>query len=98
MIESYLESSAKTEVCILELYRNALGNFGNPDRRTSNEIADILRNGLGWSDSGNKTKRFGEFGTQRYFIKPTASSSDDEGFMSVTEQMKLPFKEMNTTV
>ena len=98
LIESYLESSAKTEVCILELYRNALGNFGNPDRRTSNEIADILRNGLGWSDSGNKTKRFGEFGTQRYFIKPTASSSDDEGFMSVTEQMKLPFKEMNTPV
>ncbi len=92
LIEAYLNATEKTEVCILELYREALGNLGNPDRRTSNEIADIMRNGLGWDDSGGKVKRFGQYKTQKYFLKRcNQGASEGESFVAVTEQMELPF-------
>ena len=92
LIEAYLNAAGKTEVCILELYREALGNLGNPDRRTSNEIADIMRNGLGWEDSGGKVKRFGQYKTQKYFVKRcNQGDSEGGGFVAVTEQMELPF-------
>ena len=88
MIASYLETTGKTEVCILELYQEAFGNMGKPDRRESNEIADILRNGLGFEDSAGKTKRFGKYGIQKYFRK---RNQEIEKFQLVPKQMEIPF-------
>ena len=88
MIASYLETTGKTEVCILELYQEAFGNMGKPDRRESNEIADILRNSLGFEDSAGKTKRFGKYGIQKYFRK---RNKEIEKFQLVPKQMEIPF-------
>lgn len=90
IIASYLMSTGKTEVCILELYQEAFGNVGKPDRRESNEIADILRNGLGFEDSDGKTKRFGKYGVQKCFRKRNQESQE---FESAAEQLKIPFDE-----
>ena len=89
IISSYLLTTGKTEVCILEIYQEAFGNTGKPDRRESNEIADILRNGLGFEDSKGKPKRFGKYGVQKYFRK---RNQDSQAFLSVAEQMEIPFE------
>ena len=92
LIEAYLEANNKSVVCIIELYQKALGNMGKPDRRESNEIADILRNGIGgWVDSGGKVKRFPEYGMQKYFECVNQADEISADFVPVPEQMELPF-------
>ena len=92
LIEAYLEANNKTVVCIIELYQKALGNMGKPDRRESNEIADILRNGIGgWVDSGGKVKRFSEYGMQKYFECVNQADETSVDFVPVPEQIELPF-------
>lgn len=66
MIESYIKH--RTEVCVMELWKNALDNpFSKPTRRESNEITLILQSIGGWER--DKVKRHEEFGNQMVWRK-----------------------------
>lgn len=75
MIEEYL--ATHTEVCIMELWRNALcmGEFSKPTKKDSNEIALIMQGMEGWERS-NKVKRIGSYGVQKFWYKPAAAWAD----------------------
>jgi len=65
MIEDYLETMNKKEICIMELWKNALRNeFSKPTKKDSNDIALILQNMENWVKC-EKPKRVAEFGLQR---------------------------------
>lgn len=67
MIESYL--SNKTQVCIIELWQNALKNENSkPTKRDSNDIALILQNYSEW-ERVEKAKRIDEYGIQKVWVK-----------------------------
>ncbi|WP_337400152.1 virulence-associated E family protein [Congzhengia sp.] len=85
MIEEYLEH--RHEVCILELWRNALdmGEFSKPTKKDSNEIAMILQSFKGW-EKQSKVKRFDRFGPQGWWKK----IEDDRGIVEEIEN-GLPY-------
>lgn len=65
MIEAYLEN--KDEVCVLELWREALQNpYSKPEKKDSNEIGLIMQSFHDFEKQKNP-KRFGDFGLQRYW-------------------------------
>lgn len=69
MIEQYLQH--RDEVCILELWKQALKNdFTKPTRRESNEIALILQSIGGWERGRNK--KSDSLGYQRFWFKTEA--------------------------
>lgn len=81
MIQEYL--SGKSEVCVLDLWKNALhnGDFSKPTKKDSNELSIIMQGFEGW-EKATKVKRFGEFGVQKYWYKVVpdwaADVPDDE--------------------
>lgn len=82
MIESYLED--KSEVCILELWREALQNsiYSKPTKKDSNEIALILQSFPDW-EKADLPKRFVDYGLQKYWkkaISDTETLLDDDIF------------------
>jgi hypothetical protein len=66
MIEDYL--SEKTEICVLELWQNALnmGEFSKPSKKDSNEIGLIMQGFSDWVKQPNP-KRFKQFGLQKWW-------------------------------
>lgn len=66
MIEEYLED--KNEICILELWQNALnmGTFSKPTKKDSMEIGLILQSFEGWEKQA-KPRRFPNFGVQKWW-------------------------------
>lgn len=62
--------SSKDEVCIRELWHEALGNEEHtaPSRKESNEIVLILQSTKEWVRA-KKPKRFGNYGMSKYWIK-----------------------------
>lgn len=67
MIESYLKD--KKETCIIELWQEALHNFGTkPTKKDSTEIGLIMQGMTDW-ERMNKAKTFKEFGVQRWWKK-----------------------------
>ena len=74
MIEDYLER--KNEVCILELWQNALkmGEFSKPSKKESNELGLIMQSISGW-EKQPKVRRFENFGVQKWWKRVGA---DDE--------------------
>ena len=86
MIADYL--ATHTEVCIMELWKNALkmGDFSKPTKKESNEISLIMQGMDGW-EKAKKVKRLGDYGPQLYWFKQAAqwadevSSMDDEGIL-----------------
>lgn len=82
LIFDYL--SDKEEVCLIELWQNALGNcFSKPSRKESNDIALILQGMQEWCRM-DKSKRMGRFGAQKYWKRKDARSSEKDE--------KLPFE------
>lgn len=74
MIENYIKN--KTEVCIMELWKNALDNpFSKPTRRESNEITLILQSIGGWVR--DKVKRHDDFGNQMFWKKTEEKQSKE---------------------
>ncbi len=63
LVEAYLER--KREVCVLELWQNALNNseHSKPSRKDSNDLVLILQSLNGWEKQA-KSKRFHEYGVQ----------------------------------
>jgi hypothetical protein len=74
MIENYIKN--KTEVCIMELWKNALDNpFSKPTRRESNEITLILQSIGGWVR--DKVKRHDDFGNQMFWKKTEQKQQEE---------------------
>lgn len=75
MIEKYLEG--KNEVCIMELWEYALGEYYKPTKRDSNEIGLIMQSFEDW-EKCSKTKRTDKYGPQRVWARAgTACENDD---------------------
>ena len=65
MIESYLKD--KKETCVIELWQEALQNFGTkPTKKDSTEIGLIMQGMRDWVRM-DKAKRFKEYGIQKYW-------------------------------
>ena len=80
MIQQYLENKDTDEVCVLELWQNALqySDYSKPDKKDSTEIGLIMQNFTDW-EKMPKTKRFAPYGMQRYWrrIVPRKIKTDD---------------------
>lgn len=66
MIGAYLEFKQRT--CALEVWREALGENGRPQKWQSSEIIDIILSIPGWTRVKNPT-RYKEYGVQKLFQK-----------------------------
>lgn len=68
MIAAYLEEQEK--VCIIQIWQKALGNdFSKPTRKDSNDIATILNKMPNWEKAGEKTRKFDDYGYQKYWYR-----------------------------
>lgn len=68
MIEDYLSDPERDRVCVRELWRDALNELGNPSKRDSNEITQIMSSVPGW-ERYQSSRRFGEHGMQRGWFR-----------------------------
>lgn len=71
-IAKYLEETTADRVCILALWREALGNLGDPSRQQLNELHEIMRFKMaGWipyPKNGGKAV-CGQYGAQRCYVR-----------------------------
>lgn len=89
IIQEYLDNLKSDYVCTHQIYVEALGNTGKSDRRASLDIGDIMNNRIkGWKYGGTATRRFTNYGTQRYWSRVKDLNMD---FEPLTEQMEIPF-------
>lgn len=82
LIEDYL--STQTETCVLQLWKEALGNeFSKPTKKDSNEISLILQS-LGSWEKDEKPRRKAGYGIQRCWRKKYSDieeiPTDDDDF------------------
>ena len=98
VIQAWLDSCREDFVCTRMIYNKALKMLGDPDRKSINEINDIMNNTIdGWLP-GPSSHRFGEpYGTQRAWHRVkdvNGLDADSDGFVPITEeyaQTVLPF-------
>ena len=89
MIQGFLDKTSESSVCSRMLYRDAFGQFGEPQKRDLMEINEVMNAGIaskeivGWKKF-DKPRRFREFGIQRGWERIT----DDLGFTEI--QCELP--------
>lgn len=84
-----LDNYSADYVCTNLIYQEALDNVGKPDRRTVNEINDIMNNSIvGWKQKTGATKRFEKYGIQKYWYREEAVNKE---FVSIPKQMEIPF-------
>lgn len=98
IITEYL--AEKHRICTLELWQEALGEQGRPQKWQAGEINNIVLSLPGW-ERMKSPGRFGEYGQQRGFQKLSTKSCSDclqtvtnaDGFMKIDpkNQMELPF-------
>ena len=69
MIQMYLDGYDGDNVCVGQIYREALHNpFTDPSRRESIEITDIMRHAIeGWQPG--PVHRFEKYGRQRSWVR-----------------------------
>ena len=88
VIQEYLDKLNANEVCVAQIYKEALGEPGNPSRRDSNEIHDIMQGSIkGWVKM-DKKKRIGAWGPQIGYHR--IKEEPDNGFVMVPNE-ELPF-------
>lgn len=75
MIEKYLED--KNEVCTMELWECALGEYYKPTKRDSNEIGLIMQSFDGW-EKHPKTRRTDKYGPQRVWVRSIFNSENKD--------------------
>ena len=73
MIEAYLDSkdekgNERNAVCILEVWQEALKEYGKPSRKDSSELSAIMDTIPGWIKS-SRSIRLGKYGVQRVWFK-----------------------------
>lgn len=61
-------TNPRTIVCVMEIWRECLGELDAPTRMDSNKIIGILSK-LGWQPKAPSKKRFKHYSTQRAFVK-----------------------------
>lgn len=61
-------TNPRTIVCVMEIWRECLGELDSPTRMDSNKIIGILSK-LGWQPKAPSKKRFKHYSTQRAFVK-----------------------------
>ncbi|MDF2859168.1 MAG: hypothetical protein K0Q87_5019 [Neobacillus sp.] len=90
IIQEYLDKSRDDEVCVIQIYREALGNsMGNPSHKEINELHTIMQNSInGWIKL-DKKKRFGAWGPQWGYKR--IKQREDE-FVKVDKDIDLPFQ------
>lgn len=95
IIEDYLVGKQRT--CAIEIWSEALHEFGRPAKWQASEINNIVSNIPGWKRMKNPTK-FGKFGNQRGFQKlqdhKKECSKCSNDFMDLNDfsQEELPFE------
>ena len=99
MILAYLDRCTGDAVCSKQLYREALNHpFDEPKQWEIREINEIMNQCVtGWSYFSNP-RMFPQYGRQKGWERENATTdtgNEDEkipdGFVSVTEQMEIPF-------
>ena len=76
MIQDYLDD--KNEVCVLELWQKALKNGDTkPSKKDSIDIAMILSGQFPDWEKQEKTKRFPQYGLQRWWKRTTPFDYED---------------------
>lgn len=98
MIAEYLAD--KQRACVLEIWKEALGEPGRPQKWQSSEIINIILSFPDW-ERMKSPGRFGEYGKQKGFQKVSTKSGENvyqrqltsEKFiqMDTESQMELPF-------
>ena len=75
MIKAYLDEKAvdkvhylRDKVCSVELWQEALKEYGKPSRKDSNELSMIMQSIPGWSKSRN-AYRFDKYGSQKCWFR-----------------------------
>lgn len=76
LIESYLED--KERVCVLEIWQEALMEYGRPTRAQASEIVDIILSSGEWKRMKSPA-RFGTYGMQRGFQRCNILSTNPPG-------------------
>lgn len=106
IISKFLEGKQRT--CALEIWKEALGESGRPQKWQASEIIDIVLSFPEWEKVKNPTN-YGDYGKQRLLqrkllsgyqvlqsdsLKGDSSQNSADGFMSVEEfnQEELPFQ------
>jgi predicted P-loop ATPase len=90
IIQEYLDKLKDDDVCVTQIYKKALGNeYGNPNRKESNEIHDIMQFSIcGWEKT-DKKKRFDTYGPQICYHR---IEKNEDVFINVdTSDSDLPF-------
>ena len=86
VIRRWLEEEAPEYVCGLMIWREALGELGQPKTHELKEIGEIIRHTPGWE--AVSSHRFGkEYGTQRAYKNPGGGFHD----IPAEAQEELPF-------
>lgn len=95
IIEAYLED--KTITCAIEIWREALGEYGQPAKWQSIEINGILSRIDGW-ERMKSPKKMGKYGSQRGFRRcckeAVTEKVVDDGFIPIgpSEAFDLPLE------
>ena len=79
MIQEYLDTRDVNRVCVMMLWREALGHeYEDPPRKIVNEIHDIMRNNVtGWKYVGQQ--RIEKYGRQRCYDRILSDFVEAEG-------------------
>lgn len=91
MIQKYLDDLSSDYVCSPMIADQVYGrNYTELHTAERREIRDIMDNRIeGWVRSPQH--RYEQYGRQKGWMRKEEASPDPDGFVPVTEQMKLPF-------
>ena len=94
LIQEWLDHYTEDEVCVKQIYNEALKEYGKPRNSESREIGLIMNETIeGWEPYPNPRSIPG-YGKQRGWTRvATNSGNKDQGFISVEgEQLDIPFE------
>ncbi len=87
MIQQWLDKCQKERVCVSMLYNEALEEYGSPDRRTTNQLHEIMMTAIeGWERTDAKKKIDEKYGVQICYVRKKS-----DGFVDASTS-ELPFK------
>ena len=90
-IEEFLSNTQEKYVCVKMLAYEALGysQYDQIKKSDSNRISEMMHHNPDWEAVGTRT--FSKYGRARAWKRKSDKSSDD-GFVTVPEQMEIPFE------
>lgn len=79
IIQEYLDNSPHDRHCVLSIWREAFRREDTPDRKTTNELHDIMRNSITGYVAEKGKKRCRDYGIQRTYFRESAMFKGAEG-------------------